>query len=70
MNALRHWHETNPSPKPAAPTPRKRDGRVRSGLKAKAIHYGGKVYTSWKEACAATGKTSDAIRWAIKTGAK
>jgi len=71
MNPLLHWHETNPSfePRPE-PKPYKQDGRVRSGAKAKPIIYEGRTYKRWDEACAATGKTKDALRHAIKMAAR
>lgn len=67
MNPLLHWHETNPKSQPLpAPAPKKERATYRRGPKAKSIVYEGIAYKTWAEACAATGKTADAIRWAMK----
>lgn len=71
MSPITHWIETDPEARAAARKAlekalSRKDGRVRSGCKAKPIHYGGAVYATWARACAATGKTKDAIRHAIK----
>lgn len=42
----------------------------RFGPRAKPIHYNGATYTTWREAEAATGKTKDALRHAIKKANK
>lgn len=73
MSPLRHWYETNPAPQPApapAPEPKLWHKTYHHGPKAKPIVYNGVTYKTWAEACAATGKTSDAIRWAIKLAAR
>ncbi len=54
---------TPPTPAPKAKKPR---AAYHHGPKAKPIVYEGVTYATWAEACAATGKTADAIRWAIK----
>ena len=71
MNPLRHWHETNPGAQPApAPAEKPWHATYHHGPRAKPIVYEGVTYKTWAEACEATGKTKDAIRWAIKRAAR
>lgn len=66
MKPLLHWHETNPKAQAPAPKAKRKHSAYHHGPKAKPIVYEGVTYKTWAEACAATGKTADAIRWAMK----
>lgn len=74
VSPLRHWVSTNtslpkwvepPKPQAAAPQKRKMDPIYRFGPRAKPIHFRGAVYTTWNEACNATGLSRSALRWEI-----
>lgn len=71
MSLIAHWIDTDPETRATARIAAEKasarvDGRVRSGVRAKPIHYGGAVYTTWAQAEAATGRTRSAIKHAIK----
>ena len=65
-----HWRAIlgTATPPPPAPKVHRKHAPYHHGPKAKPIVYEGVTYATWAEACAATGKTADAIRWAMKKG--
>lgn len=66
-----HWRAVLGTAPPPATAPKSNRGRgaYHHGPKAKPIVYLGVTYKTWAEACTATGKTVDAIRWAMKAAA-
>ena len=66
------WRAILGTATPPPPTSQSMRGRgnYHHGPKAKPIVYGGVTYTTCAEACTATGKTADAIRWAMKVAAR